>query len=156
MSRIAFDLELAKKGIEIPELAPPVANYVPWVKTGNLVYISGQLPMLQGKLQCGGQLGAGVSIEDGQKAARLAALNVISHVRNACDLDLSKVTRVVKIVGFVAATSDFTDHAKVLNAASDLFIEVFGEAGRHARAAVGSSSLPLGACVEIEAVFEIA
>jgi len=156
MVKNTFEENLAQKGIVIPSLIPPVANYVPWSKSGNQVFISGQISLRDGKLLHPGLLGGDVSLENGQQAARIAALNVVAYMRDACGGDLTKVRRVLKVTGFVACTSGFTDQPKVVNGASDLFVEVFGEIGRHARAAVGVTALPLGASVEIEAIIEVA
>lgn len=145
---------LADLGITLPDAPAPAANYVPFVQTGNLLYVSGQVSMDANGL-VRGKLGENMSIEDGQKAARLCALNLLAQVSAACDGDLSKVARVVKLSGFVNATGDFNQHPQVINGASDLMAEVFGDAGKHARAAVGSSSLPLGVAVEVEGVFQI-
>ena len=147
--------QLKTLGITLPEALSPVANYVPFVKTGNLVFVSGQLPMKDGTLQSKGLVGADVSVADAAAAARLCAINLIAQAKVACGGDLDRIKRVVKLTGFVASRPDFTDHPKVVNGASDTMVEVFGDAGRHARAAVGSSSLPLGAAVEVEAIFEI-
>lgn len=146
---------LAELGIILPDAQPPVATYVPFARTGNLVVISGQLPMAQGKLAFAGKLGETISIEDGQEAARLCLLNVLSHLQTACEGDLDRVVRVVRLGGFVACTPGFTQHPAVINGASDLLVAIFGHAGRHARAAVGAPSLPLDAPVEIEAMVEI-
>ena len=142
-------------GIALATPPRPVANYVPWVKSGNLVFVSGQLPVVDGKVTVAGLLGAGVTVEQGVAAARQAAINIITQINDACGGDLDRVVRVVRLGGFVAATPEFTQHPQVVNGASDLMVAVFAEAGRHARAAVGVSSLPLGACVEIEAVVEV-
>ena len=142
-------------GIALATPPKPLANYVPWVKSGNLVFISGQLPVVDGKVTVAGLLGAGVTVEQGAAAARQAAINIITQINDACGGDLERVVRVVRLGGFVAATPEFTQHPQVVNGASDLMAAVFAEAGRHARAAVGVSSLPLGACVEVEAVVEV-
>ena len=142
-------------GIELPPAQPPVATYVPFVVTGNLVIISGQLPMVAGKLGWTGKLGLGVSLEEGQMAARQCLLNVLAHLSTACDGELDRVARVVRLGGFIACSPDFTKHAQVMNGASDLAWEIFGDAGRHARATVGVPSLPLDAPVEVEAMIEI-
>ena len=152
----AVAARLQELGLEIPEAAAPLANYVGYVVSGNLVFVSGQLPLAGGKLQVTGKLGKNVSLEDGVAAARLCAINIIAQVKAACGGDLDRVTRIVKLGGFIASTPDFTDQPKVINGASDLMAEVFGEAGRHARAAVATPSLPLDAAVEIDAVVEIA
>ena len=149
-----YDAKLAELGISLPDAPAPAANYVPYVQSGNLIYISGQISMGADGLITG-KLGDGFSIEDGQAAARVCAINLIAQLKSACDGDLSKLVRVVRLGGFVNSTQDFTDHPKVVNGASDLMVEVFGDAGRHARAAVGCSSLPLGVAVEVEGLFEI-
>jgi enamine deaminase RidA (YjgF/YER057c/UK114 family) len=146
---------LAALGITLPTPAKPVANYVGWVKTGNLIFTAGQLAYENGKVINPGILGAGLDKDHGKAAARQAAINIIAQLRDACGGDLSRVKRIVKLTGFVACTSDFIDHPFVANGASDLMVEVFGDAGRHARSAVGMASLPLNASVEIEAVVEI-
>lgn len=151
MSKI--DERLTSLGIAIPELAPPVANYVPFTISGKTLYISGQLPGAGGQMTKG-HLGKDVSLEDGQKAARICAINIIAQAKAALG-DLDKISRCLRLGGFVASTPDFTDHPKVVNGASDLIVEVFGDAGKHARAAVGVSALPLGAAVEVDAIFEI-
>jgi enamine deaminase RidA (YjgF/YER057c/UK114 family) len=153
MSRI--EKHLAELGIVLPQAMKPIANYVPWVRTGNLVFVSGQGAVADGKVQFPGQLGADVSIEDGRKAARMCGLSIIAQLKDACGGDLDKIRRIVKLVGFVNAAPGFTDHPKVVNGASDLMVEVFGDKGRHARSAVGSPSLPLNLSVEVEAIAEI-
>ena len=150
-----FDTRLIELGIELPNPAAPAANYVPFVQTGDLVYVSGQISMDAGGL-VKGKLGDGFSLDDAYAAARLCGINLISQVRAACGGDLDRLVRVIKLNGFVNATQDFTDHPKVVNGASDLMVEVFSYQGRHARAAVGSSSLPLGVAVEVEGIFQIA
>jgi enamine deaminase RidA (YjgF/YER057c/UK114 family) len=142
-------------GITLPKPAKPVANYVGFVRTGNLIFISGQVPFVEGKLQFPGLLGREVALEDGVKSARQCAINLIAHLQEAADGDLTRIARIVKLSGFVAATPEFPDHPKVINGASDLFGEVFGDRGKHARAAVGVASLPLNACVEVELIAEI-
>ena len=151
-----IDARLAELGIDVPEAAAPVANYVGFVQTGNLVFVSGQVTLKDGSPQYIGKLGDSISVEDGQAAARLCAINIIAQVKAACGGDLDRVQRVVKLGGFVNSTPDFTDQPKVINGASDLMVEVFGDKGRHARAAVSAGSLPLGVSVEVEAVVEIA
>lgn len=150
-----IDKRLAELGIVLPTPAQPVATYVPWVKTGNLVYISGQGAMKDGKLQYTGKVGDTLSIEDAVASARLTAINILAHVRDACGGDLDRVKRVVKLLGLVNCTPAFGDHPKVINGASDLMVEVFGDKGRHARSAVGAPSLPFGLSVEVEAIVEI-
>ena len=153
MSRI--EETLAKLGITLPTPANPLANYVPYVITGNLVFISGQISVAPGG-PIKGRLGEDMSLEDGVAAARVCGLNLIAQLKAACGGDLSRVKRVVKLGGFVNSAPTFFDHPKVINGASDLMVEVFGEAGKHSRAAVGSPSLPLGVAVEVDGVFEIA
>jgi enamine deaminase RidA (YjgF/YER057c/UK114 family) len=150
-----IDKRLAELGINLPEAAKPLANYVPWVRTGNLVFISGQGPIEGGKVLYPGTLGKDISLEDGAKSARLCAINVLAQIKDAVGGDLDKVKRVVKLVGFVNATADFKDHPKVINGASDLMVEVFGDKGRHARSAVASPSLPMGISTEVEAIIEV-
>lgn len=145
---------LGKMGIVLPGPAAPAANYVPFVLTGDMLYISGQLPMVDGRLHYTGKLGGGVSLEEGVAAAHTCALNILAQARAALG-SLDKVAHVVKLGGFVNCTPDFTEHPKVINGASDLMGNVFGEAGRHARFAVGAPSLPLGAAVEIDAVLKV-
>jgi len=149
------ETRLAELGITLPAAAAPAGNYVPYVVTGNLVFLSGQLPSRDGVMQFKGHLGKDVSVEEGYQAARLCAINLIAQIKAAAGGDLTRVKRVVRLGGFVAATADFTDHPKVMNGASDLLAEIFGDAGRHARAAVGSPSLPLGVSVELDAIVEL-
>ncbi len=153
MSKIEEKLTALK--ITIPQAAAPVANYVGFVKTGSQVVISGQLPLENGELKYVGKVGSEISPEDAKKAARLCAINLISQVKSACGGNLDKVVRCVKLGVFVNADANFTDHPAVANGASDLMVEVFGDAGKHARAAVGSGSLPRGVSVEVDAIFEI-
>lgn len=150
-----IDARLAALGILLPDPQAPAANYVPFVQTGNLVFISGQISADADGLRTG-KLGKTCSLEDGQAAARICAINLMAQLKVACGGDLDRVVRVVKLTGFVNAAFDYTDHPKVVNGASDLFAEVFAEAGHHARAAVGVASLPLGVAVEVEGIFEIA
>ncbi|MEO1986804.1 MAG: RidA family protein [Martelella sp.] len=152
----AIQDRLKALSITLPEAAAPAANYVPYVISGNLLYISGQLPTEAGRMVATGHLGANVTLEDGQKAARACAINIIAQAKAALGGDLGRVTRILRINGFVASTPDFTEQHLVINGASDLLAEVFGEAGRHSRAAVGMAALPLGAAVEIDAIMEIA
>jgi enamine deaminase RidA (YjgF/YER057c/UK114 family) len=150
-----IDKRLAELGIVLPKPAQPVATYVPWVRTGNLVYISGQGAMKDGKLQYTGRVGDTVSLEDAIASARLTGINIITHLRDACGGDLDRVKRIVKLLGFVNCTPTFGDQPKVINGASDLMVEVFGDKGRHARSAVGAPSLPFNLSVEVEAIAEI-
>ena len=146
---------LKELGITLPKPAKPVANYVGFVRTGNLIYVSGQVPVADGKVIVTGFLGRDVSIEDGARAARQCAINIIAQLNEAVDGDLTRIARIVKLTGFVACVPEFTDQPKVINGASDLFGEVFGDRGKHARAAVGVAALPLNAAVEVEAIAEV-
>jgi enamine deaminase RidA (YjgF/YER057c/UK114 family) len=150
-----YETRLIELSLDVPKAATPVGNYVAYVITGNLVFVSGQLPLVSGELKYKGKVGADVSLEDGQAAARACALNLVAQVRAACGGNLDRVKRVVKLSGFVNSNADFTQQANVINGASDLMVQIFGEAGKHARAAVSSPTLPLGAAVEVDAVFEI-
>jgi len=146
--------KLEELGIELPGIPKPLGSYVPFVKTGNLIYLSGMLPLKDGKLLKTGRLGESISLEDAVLCARTAAINALTVLKSAAgSLDLIK--QCVKITGFIASASDFTDQPKVLNGASDLMFEVFGEAGRHARAALGVNVLPMNAPVEVEFIFEV-
>ena len=149
------DDRLKVLGITLPTPAKPVANYVGWAQTGNLVFTAGQLPFEDGKLTQTGVHGLDVTKEAGQAAARQAAVNVIAQIKDACGGDLGLVKRIVKLTGFVACSHGFSDQPFVVNGASDLMVEVFGDAGRHARSAIGVPALPMNACVEIEAIVEI-
>lgn len=151
-----IDARLAELNIELPKAAVPLAAYVPAVRSGNQLFISGQVPMWNGELRHVGKLGADYSIEQGREAARTCALNIIAQAKLALDGDLDRIVRVVKLVGFVNSTGDFNDQPKVINGASELFGEVFGDAGKHARSAVSAASLPFGVAVEIEAILEVA
>lgn len=152
---MSVEQKLAELGIEIPTPVAPVANYVPFVKTGNLVSISGQIPMQDGKLAFEGTVNDTVSTEDARAAARLCGLNIIAQIKAACDGDLNRVTRIVKLGGFVNGTDGFGGQPQIINAASDLMVEVFGDSGRHSRSAVGVNGLPLNVPVEIDALVEI-
>jgi enamine deaminase RidA (YjgF/YER057c/UK114 family) len=147
--------KLMSLGIELPTPAKAVANYVPWVRSGNLVFVSGQLPFVNGALFATGVVGVDCSLDTAVQAARIAAINIIAQLQSAADGDLTRVKRIVKITGFVASAQNFVEHPKIINGASDLFVDVFGDKGRHARAAVGVCALPLNACVEIEAIAEL-
>ncbi len=142
-------------GIELPVLAAPVANYVPSVRQGTVLIVSGQLPLVGGVLCAKGRLGADLSIDVGVSAARACLLNLLAVVQAATG-DLERVSRVVRLGGFIACTTEFERHAEVMNGASDLAVAVFGERGRHARSTIGVLSLPLGAPVEVEGSFELA
>lgn len=146
---------LSALGITLPTPTAPAANYVPTVRCGNQLFVSGQLPMADGKLVATGTLGVDVAIEDAAALARLCAINVLAQVKAAVG-DLGRVVRLVKVTGFVASAQSFGDQPKVMNGASDLFVAALGESGRHARSAVGVAALPFGAPVEVEAIFEIA
>lgn len=150
-----IEARLAELGIVLPAPVDPAGNYVGDVVTGNLVFTAGQIPVENGERKFIGKLGRDMSVEDGQRAARLCALNVLVRLKAACGGDLDRIVRIVKVVGFVNATPDFGDHPKVVNGASDFFVQVFGDAGRHARSAVGMGSLPFGVAVEVEAIAEI-
>jgi len=150
------DARLAELGIEVPEAAAPVANYVGYIQSGNLVFVSGQITLVDGALKFQGKVGAEFSVEEGQEAARICAINIIAQLKAACGGDLDRVQRIVKLGGFVNSTPEFTDQPKVINGASDLMVEVFGDAGKHCRAAVSAGALPLGVAVEVDAVAEIA
>ncbi len=151
-----IDARLQELGIELPQAAAAVANYVPYVVTGNLVFVSGQVTIENGEFKYRGKLGSDLSVEQGQEAARLCALNIIAQLKDACGGDLDRVQRVVKLGGFVNSTPDFKDQPKVINGASDLMVEVFGDRGKHARAAVSAGALPVGVAVEVDAVAAIA
>jgi len=150
-----IEARLAELGITLPRPMAPIANYVPYVVTGDLVVVSGQVPAIDGKIAITGKVGWGVSVEQGKEAARLCFINVLGHLKAACGGDLDRVRRVVRLGGFIAASSDFTQQALVMNGASDLAVAVFGEAGRHARTTIGVPSLPADAAVEVEGMFEI-
>ncbi len=147
--------KLMDMGIAIPAPPKAVASYVGWVKSGNLLFVSGQLPMRDGALVKTGKLGDSVTLAQGEAAARVCAINIIAQIKDACGGDLQRVVRIVKLNGFVASSANFTDQPKVINGASNLMAEVFGDAGVHSRAAVGVASLPLDACVEVDAIVEI-
>lgn len=150
------DARIAAAGLTLPTAASPIANYVPAVRSGKLLFISGQLPLKDGKVAFEGHVGNILSVEQGAEAAKLCALNIIAQAKLALGGDLDKVKRVVKLTGFVACLPSFGQHPQVINGASDIMVQVFGDAGRHARAAVGAPSLPRNAAVEVEAVFEVA
>lgn len=152
MSDIESNLKNA--GIVIPDAPAPAANYVPYVISGNQVIVSGQISK-DGDTLLTGKLGAEVSVAEGQKAARVCAINLMAQLKSAIGGDWSKLKRVVRLGGFVNCTPDFGDQPAVINGASDLMVEIFGDKGRHARAAVGTSSLPFHVSVEIDAIFEI-
>jgi enamine deaminase RidA (YjgF/YER057c/UK114 family) len=150
-----IEARLKELGITLPKPPKPVASYVPFTISGNQVFISGQVPFADGALKYVGKLGADFSVEMGQAAAQLCAINILAVLQDACGGDLDKVVRCLKINVFVNATPDYDKHPEVANGASDLIAAVFGEAGKHARAAVGMGSLPRGVAVEVDALFEI-
>lgn len=152
MSKVADRLK--ELGVTLPALAAPLANYVPFTRSGNTLYISGQLPVKDGQV-VKGLLGAGMDVEAAKEAARLCAINIVAQASAALDGDLDRVARCLRLGGFVASTPDFFDHPKVVNGASDFIVQAFGDAGKHARAAVGVAALPLGAAVEVDAIFEV-
>ncbi|MBD8688985.1 MULTISPECIES: RidA family protein [unclassified Rhizobium] len=151
----AIEARLKELGYTLPAAATPVANYVPYMLTGNLLHISGQLPMGSGKIAVTGHLGRDVDVATAQRAAELCAVNILAQVKAALNGDLSKVRRIVKLNGFVASAPEFTEQHLVINGASNLIANALGEAGKHARAAVGVASLPFNAAVEIDAIVEI-
>jgi len=150
-----IDDHLKALGIELPNPSSPGANYVPFVRTGNLVFLTGQLSQWNGERRFIGKLGRELGIEEGQQAARLCALNLIAHLRAALEGDLDRVTRCVRIAGFVNSVPDFVSQSQIINGASDVFVQVFGDVGRHTRMAVGVSALPYDVAVEVEGVFEV-
>lgn len=152
----SISARLKEMGIELPEPAIPVASYVGFVRQGDLVFVSGQLPLINGVVTCTGLHGDTVSIDDGTEAARVCAINILAQIKVACDGDIDRIVRCIRLGGFVASTPTFTDHPKIINGASDFMGEALGEKGAHARAAVGVAALPLNACVEVEATFSIA
>ena len=153
MSMIASRIK--ELGIELPNAASPAANYIPFVLSGNQVVISGQIPFWNGELVGLGKLGSNLTVEEGANIARVCALNLLAQLQVASGGDLDRVSRVVKLGGFVNCTETFTDQPEVINGASDLMVEVFGDIGRHARFAVGVGSLPRGVAVEVDGVFEL-
>jgi enamine deaminase RidA (YjgF/YER057c/UK114 family) len=149
-----IEQKLAERGLDLPEATAPLANYVPFVQSGSLVHVAGQVSMRDGEL-IKGKLGDNMSVEEGARAAERCALSLLSQVRAACGGDLSRLKRVVKLVGFVNSTQEFVDQPQVINGASDLMVALLGDAGKHARSAVSAASLPFGVAVEIEGIFEI-
>jgi enamine deaminase RidA (YjgF/YER057c/UK114 family) len=154
MSADTPEARLEALGLSLPPVAAPAAAYVPAVRTGNWVYVSGQLPTVDGKLQATGKVGAGVTAEQGAGLARICALNALAALASVAG-SLSAVRRIVKVTGFVASAPDFTGQPQVINGASELLQDVFGEAGRHARSAVGMAALPLDTPVEVELIAEV-
>ncbi|WP_169568608.1 RidA family protein [Sneathiella limimaris] len=149
------DARLNEKGIEVPSVAAPAANYVPYTISGNLVYVSGQVPFVDGKITYQGKVGQDFTTEEAAECARVCALNIVAVVKEACGGDLDKVVRCVKLGGFVNCVDGFAEQPKVINGASDLMVDVFGDKGKHARFAVGTNALPLNVAVEVDAIFEI-
>ncbi|HEY0122045.1 MAG TPA: RidA family protein [Rhizobium sp.] len=152
----AIEGRLKELGIVLPQAAAPAANYVPYVISGNLLYLSGQLPMENGKVGVTGHLGKDVDVAGGQRAAELCAINILAQAKAALDGDLSRIKRLIKLNGFVASVPEFVEQHLVINGASNLLANVLGDAGKHARAAVGMAALPFNAAVEIDAILEIA
>ena len=150
-----IEQRLKELGVTLPVAAAPAANYLPFVQTGNQLFISGQLPMENGKIALTGQLGAGITTSEGQRAAELCAINILAQAKAALG-DLGKISRIIKITVMVASTADFYEQHLVANGASNLLVAVLGDSAKHARAAVGMASLPLNATVEIDAILEVA
>ncbi|HEX9770916.1 MAG TPA: RidA family protein [Kiloniellales bacterium] len=150
-----IEARLRQLGIELPRPRAPGANYVQFVRSGDLMFLTGQLAQWNGERRFIGKLGREFGVEDGQRAARLCALNLIAHLRAALDGGLDRAQRCIRVAGFVNSTPEFTGQSRVINGASDLFVEVFGERGRHTRMAVGVNALPYGVAVEVEAVFQV-
>lgn len=150
-----IEQRLADLGIELPEAASPAANYIPYVVTGNLVFVAGQITLWNGEIKYKGRVGDDLSVDDGYQAARLCGLNLLAQVREAAGGDLDRVNRVVKLGGFVNSTPDFTEQPEVVNGASDLMVDVFGETGKHARFALSAGALPRNVAVEIDGIFEL-
>ena len=148
-----IDARLRELGVALPQPGTPVANYVPFVRCGDLLFIAGQIPRWGDERRFAGKVGRDLGVEDGRQAARLCALNVVAQLRRALDGDLDQVLRCVRVGGFVNSTPEFVDQPKVLDGASDLLVEIFGDAGRHARTAVSVCALPLDASVEVDAIF---
>lgn len=145
---------LSAMGVTLPDAPAPAANYVPFVVAGDMVFVSGQISMADGAPSTG-KLGDGVSIENGAQAAKSCAVSLLAQLKAACDGDIDRLVRVVKLTGFVNSTADFTDQPKVINGASDFLVEALGDKGRHSRSAVSAASLPLGVMVEVEGIFQI-
>ena len=150
-----IEARLRELGIELPKSGEAAGNYVPFVRSGDLVFISGVLPVWNGERRFAGKLGREITIEQGQEAARLCGLNVFAHLRNALRGDLDRIVRCVRLGGFVNCTPDFASHPMVVNGCSDLMVQVLGEQGRHARTAIGVSALPFDLAVEVESTFEV-
>jgi enamine deaminase RidA (YjgF/YER057c/UK114 family) len=151
---MSVEEKLKAMGLSLPKPPKPVAAYIPAVKTGNLIFISGQIPVVNGELKYKGKVGQGLSIEDGYEAAKICVLNALSIVKDMVG-SLDKVKRIVRVVGYVNCSDDFEEPHKVVNGASELLVEIFGEKGRHARLALGTNTLPLGATIELEMIVEV-
>lgn len=150
-----IETRLANLGIELPPVPAPVANYVAYQVAGNMAYIAGQIPFLNGELMHIGKVPSQVSIKQAQAAARQCGINMLAALKGACEGDLDRVKQCVRLQGFVASDNDFTGQSTVVNGVSDFMVEVFGDAGKHTRLAIGSNSLPLDACVEVSGIFFI-
>lgn len=150
-----IEAKLKELGLTLPQVSLPAANYVPCNISGNILYVSGQLPMLDGKPQFVGKVGREYSIEQGQECARICGLNILAHSKAILGGDLGKIAKLIRLGVFVNAPDDFTDHPKVANGVSDMMVNLFGDAGKHARFAVGVSGLPFGVAVEVDATFEL-
>lgn len=150
-----IEARLAQLGVTLPVAAAPAANYQSWVRHGDLVYVSGQLPLAPQGIACRGKLGDGVSVEQGREGARLCAVNILAQAKAALDGDLERIVQVLRITGFVASAPRFVEQHLVVNGASDFLVEALGERGRHARAAVGTAALPLDAAVEVDAIIAV-
>jgi enamine deaminase RidA (YjgF/YER057c/UK114 family) len=150
-----IDARLAELKLELPQAGAPLANYVPTVRSGSQLIVSGQICQWNGERRFIGKLGGEISIEQGQEAAKLCGLNILAHARAALDGDLDRIVRCVRLGGFVNSTPDFVQQPQVVNGCSDLMVAVLGDAGRHARAAVGVAALPGGVAVEVDAIFEV-
>ena len=151
---MSFASRLSEMGVSLPDAPPPAANYVPFVKVGDIVYVSGQVSNGPDGL-IAGKLGAGMSVEEGAAAARTCAISLLAQVKAACGGDIDRLVRVVKLTGFVNSTAEFGEQPKVINGASDFLVEALGDAGRHSRSAVSAASLPFGVAVEIEGIFQV-
>ena len=149
-----FENKLSDEGITLPDAPAPAANYVPYVQVGNVLYVSGQISQNESGLILG-KLGENMTTEQGAEAAKFCAMSLLAQVKSACDGDLDRLVRVIKLTGFVNSTPDFTQQPQVINGASDLIASIFGDAGMHTRAAVSTNSLPLGVSVEVDAIFEL-
>ncbi|AKS44715.1 Enamine deaminase RidA, house cleaning of reactive enamine intermediates, YjgF/YER057c/UK114 family [Octadecabacter temperatus] len=152
---MSIEARLKKLGVTLPDAPAPAANYVPWVKTGNLLFVSGQISANSDGFITG-KLGETMTAEEGAEAAKSCAISLLAQLKAGCDGDIERLVRVVKLVGFVNSTPEFGDQPKVINGCSDFMVEALGDKGRHSRSAVSAASLPFGVAVEIEAIFEIA